>query len=161
MYSTATSNNKTITFKHFRWCALGVKAKFTTWEPHFGVFHQLAHWLRLHIGVRFPVWLHTYQRDAWNSVLVCTLVCKDYLTVGVVVRRKWFGLLGRGGLMPRGGVSAAVVVFSALKVFISWATRPRPAQVGALPNGPASSETALQDTSDATVSEKRERFRFR
>lgn len=45
--------------------------------------------------------------------------CKDYLTVGVVVRRKWLGLVGRGGLMLRDGVGVGVVVFSALKVFIS------------------------------------------
>ncbi len=45
--------------------------------------------------------------------------CADYLTVGVVVRRKWLGLVGRGGLMPRGGVCVGVVVLSALKVFIS------------------------------------------
>ena len=49
----------------------------------------------------------------------CASVCKDYLTVGVVVRRKWLGFEGRGGLMPRGGVCAGEAVFSTLKVFIS------------------------------------------
>lgn len=42
----------------------------------------------------------------------------DYLTVCVVVRRKWPGLLGRGGL-TREGVCGEGVVFSLLKVFIS------------------------------------------
>lgn len=81
----------------------------------------------------------------------------DYLTVGVVVRRKWLGLVGRGGLILREGVCAGVVVLSALKVFISWATRPRPAQVGALPADPVSSEGALRDASDAPTSEKQNR----
>lgn len=70
-------------------------------------------------------------------------MCKDYLTVGVVVIRKWLGLEGRAGLAPRDGAGANA--FSALKVFMSCATRPRPAQVGTPPTGPAS----FQDTSAA------------
>lgn len=58
--------------------------------------------------------------------------------------------------MPREGVCMGVVVLSALKVFISCATRPRPAQVGALPGDPASSEAALREASDAPISAKRE-----
>ncbi|CAB1441117.1 unnamed protein product [Pleuronectes platessa] len=81
---------------------------------------------------------------------VCTSERVDYLTLGVVVRRKWLGFEGRAGLMPRlGGVALSV-----LKVFISWATRPRPAQVGALPDGPLSSEAAHSDTCDAPISVK-------
>lgn len=52
--------------------------------------------------------------EAW-----CASVCMGYLTVGVVVRRKWTGLEGRGGLMPRDGICVGVAVLSALKVFIS------------------------------------------
>lgn len=55
--------------------------------------------------------------------------------------------------MPRGGGCVAAVVFSTLKFFISWATRPRPAQVGAaLPVDPACAGAALRDASDAPVS---------
>lgn len=79
-------------------------------------------------------------KHGWNLAM-----CKDYLTVGVGVIRKWLGLEGRAGLMPRDGAGADV--FSALKVFISCATRPRPAQVGTPPVGSASCEAALQDAS--------------
>lgn len=44
---------------------------------------------------------------------------EDYLTVGVVVRRRWLGLEGRGGLMLREGVCEDGVAPSVLKVFIS------------------------------------------
>lgn len=74
-----------------------------------------------------------------------------YLTVGVAVRRKWLGLAGREGLMPREGVCVGVAVVSALKFFISCATRPIPARVGALPADLVSSEAELPDT-DAPIS---------
>lgn len=133
---------------------------FWEWKRHselhhfwatFGSLHPWAQWLRLRVGVRYPVWLHLNQRDAWNLLVMRASECKDYLTVGVVARRKWLGLVGRGGLMLRDGVCVGVVVFSALKVFISWATRPRPAQVGALPDDPAVSEASLRDASDAPI----------
>lgn len=73
------------------------------------------------LGVRHcPVWLFFESRGcAALGGSVCASVREDYLTVGVFVRRKWLGLLGRGGLMPRGGVCVGAVVLSALKVFIS------------------------------------------
>lgn len=86
-------------------------------------------------------------KHGWNLAM-----CKDYLTVGVVVIRKWLGLEGRAGLTPRDGAGADVL--SALKVFMSCATRPRPAQVGAPPGGPTSCEAAFQDTSAARTSGK-------
>lgn len=45
-------------------------------------------------------------------------VC-DYLTDGVDIRRRWSGLLGIGGLRPRGGGCAGAALLSALKVFMS------------------------------------------
>lgn len=76
-------------------------------------------------------------KRGWNLAM-----CKDYLTLGVGVIRKWLGLEGREGLTARDGAGADV--FSTLKVFMSCATRPRPAQVGA---GPASGEAAFQGAS--------------
>lgn len=57
--------------------------------------------------------------NLWDSAVACASVCEDYLTVGVVVRRKWLGLVGRVGLMPRGGLFAGGVVLSVLNDFIS------------------------------------------
>lgn len=71
----------------------------------------------------------------------CASLCTDYLTEGVVVRRKWLGLVGIGGLIPRDGVCAGEL--STLKVFINCATLPRPAQGVVFPDDPASSELAF------------------
>lgn len=150
---------KTITFKHFHCCALGVIATvwilpFSSFFPTFRVHHPintLAEALQKgsHIVQHGFIWI------TGMFVAVCASVCEDYLTIGMVVTRKWPGLVGRGGLMPRGGVCEGVVVLSALKVFISWATRPRPAQVGALPDDPASSKAALRGASNSPSPEKR------
>lgn len=119
-------------------------------EPPLECSIPLTHGLRL--CSRCPTLSYLNHRDAWSWVGVSSSVCKDYLTVGVVVRRKWLGLVGSGGLMPREDVCEGLVVLSTLKFFISWATRPRPVQVGAPPDFPASSEAVLSAVFDATVS---------
>lgn len=126
------SASRSVTFKHLHPCALGMKR-----------FHPLAPRVKLRTGVDCPG--RQKKKDGWNLAM-----CKDYLTLGVVAIRKWLGLEGRGGLTPRDGAGAAA--FSALKVFMSCATRPRPAQVGAPPAGPASCGTAFQGTSTARTS---------
>lgn len=82
---------------------------FATGEPHSGVWSRMLH-------IRGPVASFESKRCVKARRMS---VRQDYLTVGVAARRKWFGLEGRGGLTPRGGVCAGVVAFSALKVFIS------------------------------------------
>lgn len=62
-----------------------------------------------------PVWLYLGDKAKWASVHQC----EDYLTVGVVARRRWLGLEGRGGLMLREVVCEGGVAPSVLKVFIS------------------------------------------
>lgn len=69
--------------------------------------------------------------------------------MGVVVRRKWTGFEGRGGLRPRDEECAGV---STLKFLIRSVTRPRPAQVGAVNDFPASAESALRNLSNAPIS---------
>lgn len=58
----------------------------------------------------------------------------DYLTEGVVVARRWLGLVGKGGLVPLVGVCPGDCggpgEVSVLKAFISWATLPRPVHGG-------------------------------
>lgn len=80
-------------------------------------------------------------------------LCKDYLTVGVAAIRKWLGLEGSGGLATRDGACAAAAL-SALKAFVSWATRPRPAQVGAPPAGLPSCEASFRGASAPPISGK-------
>lgn len=141
VYSTVASNNKrplhsgTVIAALWERTSSCMKVTFGGLETMsmLGVQHRLL-WLSLNVA-------NTWARRA--------SVCKGYLTVGVVVRRKWTGLEGRGGFMPRDGVCVGGAAPSALKVFISWATRPRPAEVDLVV---VSSEAAPRDCSDAPVS---------
>lgn len=105
----------------------------------------------LSVPVFVILWFGLISRgkDTWDQVGVCPSSFKDYL----VVKRKWLGLVGRGGLIPR--ESAACVGVSALKVFISSATRPRPAQAGAVPDAPASAEPGCRHTAASKPAKRR------
>lgn len=59
--------------------------------------------------------------------------------------------------MPRDGVCADDVGLSVLKFFISCATRPRPAQVGAPPADPGSCGGVTGEESEAAASGKKHR----
>lgn len=56
--------------------------------------------------------------DPGGSSTAAAAAGSHYLTEGGVARRRWPGLLGRGGLTPRGGGCPGAAAFSP-KVFIS------------------------------------------
>lgn len=153
VYSTAASKKKIITIKENHYIqafpSLCIQsdsnnANITTSKPPLESI-PLSLWMRHHSR-----WSESQgcMKLGWVPVHQCT----DYLTVGVLVWRKWPGFVGRGGLIPREGVCAGFIVLSTLKVFISWATRPRPAQIGALPDVLGSSELAFWSFSDSPIS---------
>lgn len=127
----------------------GTDRNITILWATFWALRPWTHWLTLHKPCLSCVALFESQEHTVVVGVTVPSACEDYLMVGVVVTRKWLGLLGRGGLMPREGPCAEDVVVS--KVFISWATRPRPAQIGGFPDVPASSEGAFRNVSNAPI----------
>lgn len=115
-----TENHYIQAFPSLRFQSDRNNVNITTSEPPLESI-PLSLWMRHHS--RWSESQGCMKLGGWVSVHQC----KDYLTVGVLVWRKWLGFVGRGGLIPREVVCMGFEVWSVLKVFVSWATRPHPA----------------------------------